>query len=258
MIDTSKPHPARLYDYFLQGKDHYPVDVAAAEQVLSFYPQARAGARANRRFMHRAVRRLARQGVRQFLDVGTGIPTEPNLHQIAQSVSPDVRVVYVDNDPIVLRHAEALLRSSAEGRTEYVQADVRDPDAIVEGARSVLDFDRPIALSLVALLHFIPDADDPGGLVRRLIEPLAPGSLLVLSHGTADVDRVTMERIVDIYHRNGVPLRPRSLAEVSAFFEGLEPVDPGLRLVGDWHPEPGGAGGDDDGVPLYVGVARKV
>ncbi|MGW6461952.1 SAM-dependent methyltransferase [Streptomyces sp. NPDC055078] len=259
MIDTSRPHPARMYDYYLQGKDHYPADAAAAEQVLALVPHGRAAALANRRFMHRAVRGLAQQGVRQFLDVGTGIPTEPNLHQVAQGVAPDTRVAYVDNDPIVLRHAEALLRGTPEGRTEYIQADVRDPDTILEGARSVLDFDQPIALSLVALLHFVPDEHDPRGILARLLEPLAPGSHLVLSHGTGDRDpAATVERVVEIYRNGGVPLQMRSRAEFAAFFDGLELIGPGVQLVSDWNPEPGDQEPGGMPAPLYGGVAVKV
>ncbi|MCM2389796.1 SAM-dependent methyltransferase [Streptomyces albipurpureus] len=256
ILDTTKPHPARMYDYYLNGKDHYPVDAAAAQQVLSFYPQGRLAAQANRRFMNRAVRLLAQHGVKQFLDIGTGIPTEPNLHQIAQGIVPGARVVYVDNDPIVLRHAEALLSSGPEGRTEYVQADVRSPDVILRGARNVLDFDEPIALSLVALLHFVSDEHDPRGLVRSLLDPLPSGSHLVLSHGTADLDPEAMERVMEVYRNNGVMAQLRSEAEVATFFDGLELLEPGLRLVDDWHPE--AASTAAGGTPLYVGVGRKV
>lgn len=256
ILDTTRPHPARMYDFYLDGKDHYPVDATAAQQVLSFYPQGRTAAQANRRFMNRAVRWLAEQGVKQFLDIGTGIPTEPNLHQIAQDVDPEARVVYVDNDPIVLRHAEALLSSSPQGRTEYVQADVRSPEVVLQGARRVLDFTEPIALSLVALLHFVSDEHDPRGLVRRLLDPLPPGSHLVLSHGTADLDPEAMARVIEVYRSNGVMAQLRSRDEVATFFEGLELLDPGLRLVDEWHPdaEATARGGN----PLYAGVARKI
>ncbi|MFE3020521.1 SAM-dependent methyltransferase [Streptomyces sp. NPDC059256] len=256
-LNPHQPHPARMYDYFLNGKDHHVVDAAAAEQVLTFYPQAKAAAQANRRFMQRAVGQLAQSGLRQFLDIGTGIPTEPNLHQIAQGAIPDARVVYVDNDPIVLRHAEALLSSRPEGRTEYVQADVRHPEAILDAAREVLDFDEPVGLSLVALLHFIDDAQDPRRLVRDLLAPLAPGSHLVLSHGTADVDPETMARVMEVYRSGGVTVQLRTREEIAAFFEGLVLLDPGLALVGDWHRPVDTPEGDDLQVPLYVGIARK-
>src|SRR5689334_17353852 len=186
VIDTSKPHPARMYDWYLGGKDNYPVDEEMGRQMLALDPRVPVMARVNRAFMHRATRWLAQNGVRQFLDIGTGIPTEPNLHQIAQAVAPDARVVYCDNDPIVLAHAAALLRSSDRGVTEYLQADVRDPDAILDGARKILDFDRPVALSLVALLHFVPDADGAHELVGRLLSELPSGSHLMVTHATAD------------------------------------------------------------------------
>ena len=163
-IDTSKPHPARVYDWLLGGKDNYPVDEAVGEKLP---PESRDAARQNRAFMHRATAWLAAQGVDQFLDIGTGIPTEPNLHQIVQATVPSARVVYTDNDPIVLRHAEALLVSRPDGMTDYIQADVRHPLEIIEHARGLLDFERPIALSLIALMHFLPDDQDPYGIVRQ-------------------------------------------------------------------------------------------
>ncbi|WP_329458691.1 SAM-dependent methyltransferase [Streptomyces sp. NBC_01497] len=252
VIDTSRPHPARIYDYLLGGKDNYPVDQAVAERLPV---EARNGAAANRAFMRRVIAWTAADGIRQFLDVGTGIPTEPNLHQIAQDVDPACRVVYVDNDPIVLRHAEALLVSSPEGRTDYVQADVLDPDAILERACGTLDFDRPIALSLIALLHFVPDGRDPYGIVRRLLEPLVPGSCLILSH--LSLDRLTAEQDrTDEYRAAGIDLRPRTHAEILRFFDGLDLVEPGL--VPCWYkdtPQPADAGlpGADSG---YAGVGR--
>ncbi len=259
-IDTSKPHAARMYDYFLGGKDNYPVDVAAAEQVSSHFPAVSAMARTNRAFMHRASRLLAERGIRQFLDIGTGIPTEPNLHQIVQGIAPDAQVVYADNDPIVLRHAEALLHSAPEGRTAYVQADVRNPGTIIATARETLDFSRPIALSLVALLHLVGDEDEPLRLVRELLEPLAPGSHLTLSHATGDFDPETWERVVEVYRKGGTAAQVRSLGEFSEFFTGLELVDPGVVLAARWHPELGepreGDGGGEE-IPLYVAVARK-
>lgn len=186
-------------------------------------------AKCNRAFMHRATRWLGdTAGVRQYLDIGTGIPTEPNLHQIAQEVAADSRVVYTDNDPIVLRHAEALLRSSPEGLTEYIQADAREPDRIVEQAGKILDFDKPVALSLIALLHFVPDEDGAHELVRKLLEPLASGSYLVISHVTGDYDPEGSEKAAELYKAKGVPLALRSRDEVGHFFDGLELVDPGV------------------------------
>jgi len=183
-LDTSKAHPARVYDWLLGGKDNYPVDEAVAEKLP---PEARDAARQNREFMHRASAWLAEQGIDQFLDIGTGIPTQPNLHQIVQGITPSAKVVYTDNDPIVLRHAEALLVSRPEGVTDYIQADVRRPQEIVEHARHVLDFGRPIALSLIALMHFIPDEQDPHSIVANLVETLPSGSYLVLSHASSDL-----------------------------------------------------------------------
>ncbi|QOV34944.1 SAM-dependent methyltransferase [Streptomyces ferrugineus] len=255
-LDTSRPHSARMYDYFLGGKDNYPVDAEAAEQVISLFPAVREMARTNRRFMHRASRLLAERGVRQFLDIGTGIPTEPNLHQIVQGITPDARVVYADNDPIVLRHAEALLHSTREGRTAYVHGDVREPGEILAAARRTLDFAQPVALSLVALLHLVPDEDEPGRIVRELLEPLAPGSYLTLSHATGDFDPETWERVVEVYRRGGTPAQVRSREEFAGFFASLDLLDPGLTLAALWHPEPGEPH-DGEETPLYAAVARK-
>ncbi|MGW4750413.1 SAM-dependent methyltransferase, partial [Streptomyces sp. NPDC004290] len=191
-IDTSRAHPARVYDWLLGGKDNYPVDEAVGETLP---PEARDAARQNRAFMHRAAAYLAAQGVDQFLDIGTGIPTEPNLHQIVQRAVPTARIVYADNDPIVLRHAEALLRSTPEGRTAYIQADAREPEKILAAAGDTLDFAQPIALSLVALLHLVADEDDPYRIVAELLRPLAPGSCLALSHATGDFDPEAWERV---------------------------------------------------------------
>ncbi|MCF3134552.1 SAM-dependent methyltransferase [Streptomyces olivochromogenes] len=255
-IDTTRPHPARVYDWFLGGKDNYPVDEGLGRQIMSIDAGAPRAARANRAFMRRATRLLAReQGIRQFLDVGTGIPTEPNLHQIAQSVAPDARVVYVDNDPIVLAHAGALLRGTPEGVTEYVQADARDPRTILEQAARVLDFDRPVALSLIALLHFVADDDGAFDLVDTLVGALAPGSCLVLSAMTADFEPENVRRGIAAYGAGGVTLVARSETEVSGFFKGLDLLEPGVVSVTDWRPE--GAGDPEGPVSLYGAVGRK-
>ncbi|MEU1216922.1 SAM-dependent methyltransferase [Streptomyces sp. NPDC005791] len=258
-IDTSKPHPARMYDWFLGGKDNYPVDEQMARQLLTLDARGRDMARVNRAFMHRATRWLTENGVRQFLDIGSGIPTEPNLHQIAQRTAPDARVVYCDNDPIVLTHAAALLRSTPQGTTHYLQADARRPEAILEAAGEVLDFDRPIALSLLALLHFVDDEDGAAELVDRLVEGLPSGSHLVLSHTTGDFDPEGAAEARAMYKSRGMTLRPRSRAELTAFFHGLELVEPGVTLSADWRPElgevievPG-----DEPIPGYAGVALK-
>ncbi|WP_371643526.1 SAM-dependent methyltransferase [Streptomyces mirabilis] len=259
-IDTSRPHPARMYDWFLGGKDNYPVDEELGRRIMSTDPSAPRSARSNRWFMQRATRWLVREtGIRQFLDIGTGIPTEPNLHQIAQAAAPDTRVVYVDNDPIVLAHAEALLRGTPEGVTEYIQADAREPGKILEQAAQVIDFDRPVALSLIALMHFIAEDDGAYDLVDTLVDALAPGSCLVLSALTGEYDPVTVATGIAAYAAGGVTLVARSHTEVSRFFRGLDLVDPGVVSVSKWHPE---LALDEDEigdapVPLYGAVGFK-
>ncbi|MEU8825510.1 SAM-dependent methyltransferase [Streptomyces sp. NPDC048636] len=258
-IDTSRPHPARVYDYILGGKNNYPVDEELAKRMLAIDPTVTTSARTNRAFMRRATEWLAHTGIHQYLDIGTGIPTEPNLHQIAQAIVPDARIVYTDNDPIVLCHAEALLRSTPQGVTHYLEADVREPERIVQQAREVLDFDRPIALSLISLMHFIEDEDGAYELVSRLVGALAPGSHLVLSHATSDVDTTAGEEVVELYRQYGVTLRPRSHTEVARFFDGLEPVGSGLVRVSDWRPDTSENTLLTEGeqVTVYAGLARK-
>ncbi|MDF3299213.1 SAM-dependent methyltransferase [Streptomyces tropicalis] len=250
-IDTSRAHPARVYDWLLGGKDNYPVDEAVGERLP---PEARDGARQNRAFMQRAAAWLAAQGVDQFLDIGTGIPTEPNLHQIVQRVVPTARVVYTDNDPIVLRHAEALLVSRPEGTTDYIEADVRRPADIVDHARKVLDFDRPVALSLIALMHFIPDDDEAQGIVRRLVAALPSGSYLVLSHASSDLHPELAAQAVSEYAKGGIRLGFRTRSGVAALFEGLELVEPGLVTATEWHAAPSDPSPEVSGI--YVAVAR--
>ncbi|MFD4562641.1 SAM-dependent methyltransferase [Streptomyces sp. NPDC058469] len=254
-IDTSVPHSARLYDWFLGGKDHYAADVAAAQKIVKIFPGVKETAMANREFMNRAARFLAELGVSQFLDVGTGIPTEPNLHQIVQSITPSARVVYVDNDPIVLRHAEALLRGTSEGRTAYIHADVRQPEAILSYAREHLDFSQPIGLSVVALMQFVTDEQDPYQIVNKLLEPMVSGSYLVLSHVTWEFNPEIWDRVDAIYRAGGTPVKARSHKEVARFFEGLGVCEPGVVLSTRWHPNEDMRIRDEQ--PLYVGVARK-
>lgn len=206
--------------------------------------------------MHRALRMLAEKGIRQFLDVGTGIPTEPNLHQVVQAVTPDARVVYTDNDPIVLRHAEALLRTTPKGRTSYIQADIREPQRIIDSARQVLSFEEPVALSMVALLHFVSDEYKPYELIRQLLDPFPVGSHLVLSHVTGDFDPEVWEGIVDIYRRSGTPAQVRSREEFAAFFAGLKLIEPGVELATSWRPAPDQQERAEH-VPLYVAVGQK-
>ncbi|WP_031475872.1 SAM-dependent methyltransferase [Streptomyces bicolor] len=260
-VDTSRPHPARVYDWWLGGKDNYPVDEELARRILAVDGTVRRGARANRRFMHRAVRTVAEAGIRQFLDIGTGIPTEPNLHQVAQGVARESKVVYADNDPIVLRHAEALLHGSAEGSTTYVHADVRDIDTLLGRAGESLDLAEPVALSLVALTHYLgddPDGDDVYGLLRRYVAALAPGSYLILSQVTPDLSPEAIEQAANQFRRSGTPFHPRSLAEFSRFFDGLELLGPGVIPVHGWRPEQVDVAAQAEGiVPVYAGVARK-
>ncbi|MBY8341489.1 SAM-dependent methyltransferase [Streptomyces spinosirectus] len=258
-IDTSRPHSARMYDYYLGGKDHFEVDKQAAEAVAEAYPAIFVCARENRAFMHRATRVLAREhGIRQWLDIGTGIPTEPNLHQVAQSVVPEARVVYADNDPLVLKYAERLMRSTTQGRTTYIEADVNDPSSLLDSAElaEVLDLDRPVALSLNALMHFVPDAQDPYGIVERLLAVLPSGSALALSHCTPDFDPDTWQKVTDIYTNAGTPVQFRSKQDVARFFDGLDLLDPGISVGHRWRPD-GESNATDAEVSLWTGVGIK-
>jgi len=257
-IDTSVPHPARMYDYFLGGHDNYEVDRFAAEQVIAVVPEVRDMARANRAFLGRAVRFLAEQGIRQFLDIGTGIPGPGNTGDVARQVAPQARVVYVDNDPIVLVHASALLAGHDPLRTTVIEADLRDPDAILghPATNAVLDFDRPIAILLVAVLHFIMDDEEPARLVEQLKRVMVPGSYLVVSHGTSDIDPERAAEAVSTYNRGGARIIARTGAQIRRFFEGLELVDPGLVQLPLWRPD-GPIEDDISGIWWYGGIARK-
>ncbi|MFF5493808.1 SAM-dependent methyltransferase [Streptomyces aquilus] len=260
-LGQDKAHSARMYDYFLGGKTNYAVDREVAETVIRLFPAAETAARANRAFMHRAVRCLARLGVRQFIDVGTGIPVSPNLHQVVQGVAPDCRVAYVDNDPIVQVYCDALLDSTVEGRTCYVRADVTEPDALIDAVRSedIIDFGRPVALSLHALLPFVTGDHEPYRMVRRLMRELPAGSYLSLSHATGDFAPEAWQAVLDTYARAGTPAQVRTRAEVMGFFDGLELIEPGLVVGHRWRPEPGSGPSlvSDAQVSLYAGVARK-
>jgi hypothetical protein len=236
--DTSVAHIARVYDYWLGGKDNFAADREAAEQAIEVNPDIVLTARANRAFLARAVRYLAGEaGIRQFLDIGTGIPTNGNTHEIAQSIAPQCRVVYVDHDPIVLSHARALLSSRPEGRTDYLDADLREPRKILDGAGRTLDFSRPVAVMLVAILHFVAPEEDPYGVVGELLDTVPPGSYLVVSHPASDIDSGVMismaSRLNKLMVQKGTA---RSRAEVARFFDGLDLVHPGLVRVPEWRP----------------------
>ncbi|HUZ26142.1 MAG TPA: SAM-dependent methyltransferase [Streptosporangiaceae bacterium] len=263
-LQTDRPHPARVYDYLLGGKDNYAADRAAAEAGLKANPQSRIPPRQNRAFLRRAVRYLAQEaGISQFLDIGTGIPTSPNVHEIVQDANPRAKVVYVDNDPIVLAHARALLTSGPAGETAYIDADLRNVDAILGSPdlRKTLDLSQPVGLLLIAIMHFIGDSDDPYGLARRLLDRLPSGSYLALSHLTGDFDPAAWEAVAAVYRRSGVTMQVRSHAEVERFFVGTELVDPGVVSLPRWRPDPGdiGAPGQpgDAAVSVYGGVGRK-
>lgn len=253
-IDTSRPHPARIYDYLLGGKDNYEVDQQAADELAAAAPEVWISVRANRAFLQRAVRYVVGNGVRQILDIGTGLPTSPNVHETAQEVAPDVRVAYVDNDPIVNAHAGALLNRS--GATSVVLADLRDPQSIVNHpeVRRVIDFDEPVALLLVAIIHFLTSAEKPEQVVATLRDALPAGSFLVLSHATGDfADRSAAQAV---YNKATATMNLRSRAEVEPFFDGFELVEPGLAQVPFWRPDtpPPARSGE---IGFYGGVARK-
>ncbi|MCX4096752.1 SAM-dependent methyltransferase [Nocardia sp. alder85J] len=260
-IDVSKPHPARRYDYWLGGKDNFEADRVSARLVTEGYPPVQCSAVANRAFLRRVVAYLARdEGVRQYLDIGAGLPTAGNVHEIAQDIAPESRVVYVDNDPIVAIHAKTLLHSSPGGRTAYLQADLRDPAAILADpeVRTVLDSSRPVALMLVAVLHFITDDQRPYDLVRQLCDALAPGSYLVISHATSD--HLTAEDLAEseaANQRSGIPFRLRSTAEFGRFFDGMELLPPGIGSILSWRPEAWSAHPRPEAVSMLGAVARK-
>jgi ubiquinone/menaquinone biosynthesis C-methylase UbiE len=254
-FDTSIAHHARIYDYLLGGKDHYAADRRAGDALIEAYPTMVTLARANRAFLGRAVRFLAAEaGIRQFLDIGTGIPTAGNTHQVAQEVAPGSRVVYVDYDPIVLAHARALLTSSPQGATDFIDADARDIGTVLEKAAQTLDFSQPVAVIIVMTLHAISDSDDPHAIVARVMDAVPDGSYLVISHPASDIEP---EKVADLTSRvNRLSYQQytgRSRAQVMRFFEGLELVEPGLVQVQQWRP-----GFEADGpLALWAAVGRK-
>jgi hypothetical protein len=260
-IDTSKPHPARMYDYFLGGKNHFAADRETAAKVLEGTPHPRTFARENRAFLGRAVRYLAKEaGIRQFLDIGTGLPTTNNVHEVAQAVTPSAHVVYADNDPMVLAHARALLTSSPEGRTGYIHADLRDPTAILSDpvTRDVLDFSQPIALMLVAILHFLPDADKPAEVIGPLLDALPSGSYFAASHATTEHNPAEGAAVERAYREGGIPVQLRDSSDFARLaFRGLELIPPGVVLVSEWRREGTGPRPMPFEVNCYGGVARK-
>ena len=257
-IDSTVAHPARVYDYWLGGTNNFAADREAAERVLAATPGLRARVQANRAFLARVVRYLAAEaGIRQFLDVGTGIPSADNTHEVAQAVAPDSRVVYVDNDPIVLIHAQELLASAPEGATQYIEGDLRDPAAILEAAARTLDFTRPAALMLLGVLHLIGDSEDPYRIVAELMDALAPGSYLAISHPASDINAAAQAEAQKRYNeRVSTPQTLRNRAEVTRFFDGLDLVPPGVVYVHAWRPDPADVP-PADGVSAHGGVARK-
>ncbi|HET6989313.1 MAG TPA: SAM-dependent methyltransferase [Kribbella sp.] len=264
-LKLDRPHGARVYDYFLGGKDNFALDRQAAEHLLQAFPGFRIAARSNRMWMHRAARYAAEQGITQFLDIGTGIPTSPNLHEVVQNIVPEAHVVYADNDPIVLTHSRALLVSKPEGKTAYLEADVTDPASIMQSAevKDLLDLSKPVALSVVGVFHYLPDHLQPYDLMRQLVEPLAPGSLLIFSHCTPDFAPDLWERAIQVYKADGGDAQVRSKEEVTRFFDGLELVEPGVSSPFRWHPDQETQQLVDKGeftdimCSLWVGVGRK-
>jgi hypothetical protein len=260
-LRTDRAHGARIYDYILGGKDNYAVDRAAGEATKQIWPALPVHMRANREFMHRAARYLATEcGIDQFLDIGTGIPTPPNLHEVVQEVRPEARIVYTDNDPIVLAHARALMTSTEQGGTAYVEADLRDPDTILNSTefRETLDPNRPMGLILIAVVHFIEDDAEALEVVQRLVDVLPSGSYLAATIATDDFAPEMCAKVRRTYHEHGESLRWRSRAQAERFFDGLELVDPGIVQMHKWRP-------DDDtykqiaeaDIAMYGGIARK-
>jgi len=257
-LDTGVPHPARIYDYILGGKDNFAPDQAAARAAMAANPYLVTAMRENRAAMRRAAAFLAGdRDIRQFLDIGTGLPTSPNLHEIVQAVVPDARVVYVDNDPIVLAHARALLTGSPQGITAYLDADLRDTDALLEQAEKTLDFSQPIAIMLLGVLHLISDKEDPWGIVAKLVDAVPSGSYLVITHPASDLLPETQGEASKRYNQNVATHQTlRTRAEVARFFDGLELLEPGIEQWHLWRPDPGDQP-DTDLKSGHAGVARK-
>jgi hypothetical protein len=256
-VNINVPHSARIYDYWLGGKDNFAVDRGVGEAMMQAIPGMRYMAAENRKFIHRAAREMVGLGLRQFLDVGTGIPTSPNLHEVAQRLAPDSRVVYVDNDPIVLAHARALMISSEQGRSEYISADLRDTDSILEDKvlRDTFDFGRPIGLTLIAILMLLADADDPWARVAELRDAMPSGSCLAITHPTADFAPDEVHRAVEAATDAGMTLVVRDRVAVERFFGDWEMLEPGLVPVSSWRPDESVE--NPEAAYYWAGVARK-
>ncbi len=257
-FDTTVAHPARVWDYLLGGKDNFAADRTAGERVLRVMPEMGLVARSGREFLARAVHFLAAEaGIRQFLDIGTGLPTADNTHEVAQRAAPESRIVYVDNDPIVLTHARALLTSDPRGETAYISADIRDTGTILREAAHTLDFSQPIAVMLLAILHFVPAGDDPHAIVARLMQAVPSGSYLVISHASSDIMAETVAAGTNTYNEHSaVSITPRSKPEMTEFFAGLDLVEPGLTPLGHWRPGEVSVGALPM-LPTYTAVGRK-
>jgi hypothetical protein len=260
-LDTTVPHSARVWNYFLGGKDNFAADREAGDQYQAIFPEIMDIARADRGFLGRAVRHIAGEaGVRQFLDIGTGLPTLDNTHEVAQRVAPDSRIVYVDNDPMVLVHAQALLTSSPQGVTDYIEADLREPEKILAEAARTLDFSRPVAIMLLGILHFITDTDEVFTIVDRLRDAVPAGSYLALTHATLELGEqsdANAEAQAMWNEKAAVPITPRTKQQILRFFDGMQVLEPGLVSMSRWRPD-----GSPDQPPAevagYSGVGRKV
>ncbi|MGW0824539.1 SAM-dependent methyltransferase [Streptomyces sp. NPDC002845] len=257
-INATQPHTARIWNYWLGGRDYYECDRAAGERIRGLYPAIGEYARADRLFLGRAVRHLAGDlGIRQFLDIGTGLPTAENTHEVAQGIAPDARVVYVDNDLLVLTHARALLRGTPQGRVDYLDEDLRNVDAILEHASRTLDVSRPIGLMLLSVVIFLGDDEDPYGIVRRLVDALPPGSHVVLSHTITGPAMPDVDAAVRFWNQHGTPgITQRTPEAVARFFDGLELLEPGVVCCSRWRPEATGRP-EPDAVALFGGVGCK-
>src|SRR5262245_42780440 len=259
-FDTTVAHPARRYDYWLDGKDNFAADRESGDKIATAFPSIRLAVRENRAFLKRTISYLTREaGIRQFLDIGTGLPTADNTHEVAQQIAPESRIVYVDNDPIVLTHARALLTSTRDGKTAYIDADVRYPERILIDPQlyTTLDLSQPVGIVLLAIMHFIDDTEDPHAIVSRLVDAMAPGSYLVMSHATYDpMPPEIVTRLKVAIAGTGEKGGPRDREQFAKFFAGLELIEPGIVPIGDWRPTPGTSVPDPADVGVYGAVAR--